>query len=188
MRLFCAVLILAAGAGFIGWTVDRIPDGSTDARLSGLALPVLPGMTRGAVEPALKAVNLQITSTSESRLESVSADHRNRLVVLFTRDGYVSSVTSVEVASVASAAKRERLTAVACANWQVMPPDIVNQRYVLGRYEMLVRRQFECDPITPEEFLYSIRELHDSQAEKSDASRPEGWWWSWSKKAPFASN
>ena len=184
IRLLCAVLILTAGAGFIGWTVDRIPDGSADSRLSVLALPVLPGMTRGAVEPALKAVSLQITSTSASRLEAVSADHRLRLVVLFTTHGYVSSVTSVEVASEASAAQRERLTANALtgAGWQVRPPELVNQPYVLGRYEILVRRQFECDPITPEEFLYSIIELHDRQAEKSDVSRPKGWWLSWTKR------
>ena len=141
---------------------------------------MLPGMTRAAVEPALKSVNLQMTSTSASRLESVSADHRNRLVVLLTRNGYVSSVTSVEVASEALALQREWLTAnvVARAGWQVMPPDIVNKRYQLGRYEMMVRRQFECDPLTPEEFLYSIIELQDREAEKSDASRL-GRWWLW---------
>ena len=180
IRLLCAVLFSAAGAGFIGWTVYRIPDGSADQRLAVLALPVLPGMTRAAVEPALRSVNFEMTFTSASRLESVSADHRNRLVVLLTRNGYVSSVTSVEVASEDLALQRERLTAnaVTRAGWQVMPPDIVNQRYQLGRYEMMVRRQFECDPLTPEEFLYSIIELHDREAEKSDASRL-GRWWLW---------
>lgn len=180
IRLLCAVLIVAASAGFIGWTIDRIPDGSADPRLSVLELPVLPGMTRVAVEPALKAISLRVESTTASRLEAVSADHRHRLVILFTRNDYVSSVTSVEVASEASAVQRERLTANALAglSWQIISSDIVNQRYELGRYEILVHRQFECDPITPEEFLYSIIELHDRQAEKSQASRS---WLTWSK-------
>ena len=178
IRLLCAVLFLAAGAGFIGWTVHRIPDGSTDQRLSVLALPVLPGMTRASVEEALKSGNLQMISTSASRLELMSADHRSRLVVLLTINGYVSSVTTVEVASETSALERERQTAnaVTRAGWQVMPPEIVNQRYQLNRYEVMIRRQFECDPPTPEEFLYSIIELHDREAEKSDASRYARWW------------
>lgn len=177
MRLLCAVLTLAAGAGFICWTVERIPDGRADPSLSVLALPVLPGMMQAAVEPALKAANLRIESKTALRLESVSADHRYRLVVLCTKNGYVASVASMEVTSEASAVEREARTAkaVAAAGWEIMPPDIVNKRYVHGRYEVLVRRQFECDPIAPEEFLYSILELHDRQAEKSDASRPGKW-------------
>ena len=178
MRLLCAVLILAAGAGLICWTVDRVPDGRADPSLSVLTLPVLPGMMRAAVEPALKAASLQIESQTASRLVAVSADHRFRLVVLCTSKGYVTSVTTVEVASEASARGREERTAkvVTGAGWQTMPSDIVNKRYVHGRYEVLVRRQFECDPIAPEEFLYSILELHDRQAEKLGASRLGQWW------------
>lgn len=181
MRLLCAVLLAAAGAGFIGWSAVRIPDGSTDPSLSVLALPVLPGMTRAAVEPALQAANLRIESKTAARLESVSADHRRRLVVLFTSKGQVASVTNVEVANEAAAVQSERriASAVARAGWQVMPSDNrANQRYAHGRYEVLVRRQFECDSITPEEFLYAILELHDRQAEQADASRP-GRWWVW---------
>lgn len=178
IRLLCVLLILAAVTGFTGWTIKRIPDGSFDPSLSVLALPILPGMTRAAVEPMLKAANLQVESKTTTRLESVSVDHRSRLVVLFTSNGYVSSVTSVKVASESSALQRERHTAntVVGAGWEVLPPDIVNQRYVHGRYEIRIRRQFECDPIAPEEFLYSILELHDRQTEKSEATRAGKWW------------